>query len=112
MPRTAARISVNPLPPQEALAFWRGKVPVTPEAFRAMADAARTRAFAVSGMARLDRVAALQTALADALEKGESLATFKGRIGDILQEQGWSGTAWRVENLFRTNVQQAYQAGR
>lgn len=109
---TTVRITVDPLPPQEALAFWRGKVPVTPEAFRAMNDAARTRAFAVSGMARLDRVAALQTALADALEKGESLATFKGRIGDILQEQGWSGNAWRVENLFRTNVQQAYQAGR
>jgi len=78
-----------------------------------METAARSRAFAVSGLAQLDQVSSVQAAIGKAIENGENLATFKGRIGDIIEQQGWTGKkAWRVENIFRTNVQSAYMAGR
>lgn len=110
MPPSITELTVKPLPPEEALAFWRDKTPITAEVFKSLEAGARARAFAVAGLARLDQVSALQTALADALEQGETLASFKKRAAAIIEEAGWKGR--RVENIFRTNVQQAYQAGR
>lgn len=104
------RISVDPLPPKEALAYWRSRTPVTDEQFSALDTGARSRAFAVTGLARLDRVEAVQRAVDEALANGETLADFKARISDIIAAQGWS--QHRVDTIFRTNVQQAYQAGR
>lgn len=110
MPPSITELTVKPLPPEEALAFWRDKTPITAEVFKSLEAGARARAFAVVGLARLDQVSALQTALADALEQGETLASFQKRAAAIIEEAGWKGR--RVENIFRTNVQQAYQAGR
>ena len=106
-------VTIEPLAPAEAVQYWKGKAPVSAEEFKAMDAAARSRAFAVSGLSRQDQIAAVQTAIGKAIQDGETLADFKGRIGDILEEQGWTGRkAWRVENIFRTNVQSAYMAGR
>ncbi len=106
-------VSLNPLQPKEALAYWREKKVVSAAEFKSLEGAARSRAFAVSGLSRLDQIGAVQAAIGKAVENGETLADFKGRIGGILAEQGWSGKkAWRVENIFRTNVQSAYMAGR
>lgn len=110
MPKDLASVTVDPLQPKEAMAYWKGKAPVTPEAFRAMTDAARSRAFAVGGLARMDQSAVVQEAIGEALANGETLASFKGRIGEVIKESGW--TNWRVETIFRSNMQQAYQAGR
>jgi len=106
-------VSIDALAPAEASKYWKGKAPVSADDFKAMGAAARTRAFAVSGLSRLDQVGAVQTAIGRAIENGETLADFKGGIADILEKQGWTGKkAWRVENIFRTNVQAAYMAGR
>lgn len=110
MPKSFASVTVDPLQPKAAMAYWKGKVPVTPEAFKAMSDGARSRAFAVGGLARMDQVSLVHTAMAEALAKGETLASFKGRISEVIKENGW--TSWRVENIYRSNMQQAYQAGR
>jgi len=64
MPPSITELTVKPLPPEEALAF------------------------AVAGLARLDQVSALQTALADALEQGETLASFKKRAAAEAEERG------------------------
>jgi len=106
-------VTIDPLAPAEAAAYWKGKAPVSAEDFKRMEAAARSRAFAVSGLARMDQVQTVQNALGKAITDGESLADFKNRIGGIIEQQGWTGKkAWRVENIFRTNMQSAYMAGR
>lgn len=103
----------NAAAPKEALAYWRSKAPVTAAEYTALNDQARARAFAVSGLARRDQVAAIHKALGRALENGETLAQFKKRLGPLMEQQGWTGKkAWRVENIYRTNMQSAYMAGR
>lgn len=107
MPEAATR------PPREALAFWRAKVPLGEAEFQALSDQARQRAFAVSGLARRDQVELVHAALSEALEQGLPLAAFKKQIAPLLEQKGWTGQkAWRVENIYRTNMQTAYQAGR
>jgi SPP1 gp7 family putative phage head morphogenesis protein len=106
-------VTIEPLAPAEAINYWKGKAPVSTADFERMDTAARSRAFAVSGLAKMDQVGSMHAAIGKAIENGETLADFKGRIGDIIDQQGWTGKkAWRVENIFRTNVQSAYMAGR
>lgn len=101
------------LEPKAALEYWRSRAPVTPGQYKAMSQQARARAFSVAGLARRDQVAEVHKALLTALEKGEPLAKFKKRLRLLLEMKGWTGRkAWRVENIYRTNMQSAYQAGR
>ncbi|ABB40168.1 phage head morphogenesis protein, SPP1 gp7 family [Oleidesulfovibrio alaskensis G20] len=98
------------LPPKEALAYWQDKVSVTPEVFKNLSGQARARAFAVSGLSRQDQIAAVQQAVHEAMANGETLKDFKGRMDAVLE--GARLPRWRLENIYRTNVQSAYMAGR
>lgn len=110
----------EPLPPadparfEEAAEHFRARVPVSEDAWRLLGAAARLTAFKVAGVAQLDMVADVQKALSKAIEDGETLADFKKRVGVKLKE-AWGGSvanpAHRLETIFRTNVQTAYNAG-
>lgn len=103
-------VKPSTLPPREALAYWQGKVAVTPEEFKSLSGQARARAFTVSGLSRQDQIAAVQQAIHDAQANGETLGDFKGRMDAVLE--GARLPRWRLENIYRTNVQSAYMAGR
>ena len=106
-------ISLEPLKPKAALKFWGLKVPITKSEFNRLSDKAKSRAFTVSGLSRLDQVTAVRTALTKCLDGGGTLADFKKQIPEIIEAQGWTGKkAHRIDNLFRTNMQSAYMAGR
>lgn len=106
-------LEAAPLAPTEALEFWKAKAQLTPAEFAELTQQAKARAFAVSGLARREQIAAVHGALQEALEKGETLAAFKKRLAPLFEQKGWTGrAAWRVENIYRTNLQSAYQAGR
>lgn len=110
----------SPLPPhdparfQEAVDAFRKRVPVSDAAWRAMTDAARSKAFKVAGVAQLSVVADVAKAARKAVEDGETLADFKKRVGKKLRAE-WAGTvsnpSARIETIFRTNVQTAYSEG-
>lgn len=105
-------IKLEPLPMQEAQAFWRDKVQMRPKDFKALADEARIKAFAVSGIAKGDQLNTVFTALQRAIDDGISFDQFKKECGDIFERRGWVGKrAWRVDNIFRTNIQTAYNVG-
>ena len=106
-------LEVGPSKPKDALAYWKSKTPMGKGEFDALSERAKDRAFAVAGLARRDQVAQIHGALTAALENGEPLSKFKKRIAGIIQQKGWTGEkAWRVENIYRTNMQSAFMAGR
>jgi len=98
------------LPPEEARKYWKGKVPVSGAEYRQMSKSARTRAFAVSSLARSDQIATMQHAISKAISDGETFADFKKRVADVAKESELR--PWQLANIYRTNVQSAYMAGR
>lgn len=106
-------IDIAPLPNKEAQAFWKDKVPMSPGEFRRLSDEAKTRAFAVSGIAKGDELATVMAAMQKAIDQGTTLADFKKDCAAVFEKRGWTGKrAWRIDNIFRTNIQTAYSVGR
>lgn len=103
----------QPLGNKEARVFWEGKVPLTAAQFRKLGEGAKIHAFAVSGIAKGDLLTTVQTAIYGAIKEGKSLGDFKKEIRGVIEQKGWIGKrAWRVDNIYRTNVQTAYSVGR
>jgi SPP1 gp7 family putative phage head morphogenesis protein len=100
------------LPFEEAIAFFRNKVPMKPDQYRRLVDAAKQKAFTVTGTARMDVIGGMYSALEKAVVEGTTFSEFKKAAKSIMEKSGWEGMApWRLDTVFRTNIQQAYQAG-
>lgn len=113
MPDRPASIVFGPVRPAEAIRFLQDKVAVTREEFDRLSDAAKARAFTVSGLARVDMVEAVRRSMLDAMGQGIPLKEWKANVGQALEAAGYTGDrALRLETIFRTNVQSAYMAGR
>ena len=98
------------LPFKEAEEYWADKVKLSSGDFRKLSDEAKSRAFAVSGMAKGDELETVFNSIQKAIEGKKTFADFKKDCAEIMERRGWS--SWRMENIFRTNVQGAYMAGR
>lgn len=108
-----ARIKLEPLPFQEAIDFFRDKVVLTPQEFKRLGDEARTRAFTVARIAKLDVLHDIFDELTRALEDGLTQEEWRRNTNEMLERRGWRGlTPFRADNIFRTNIQTAYQVGR
>jgi hypothetical protein len=99
----------------EALRWLRARAPMSKAEFDALTTEAREKAFTVAGVAQLDIVAQVWEAVERATAEGLSLAAFKKAVTASL-EAAWGGTVahppWRIETIFRTNLQLAYSRGR
>ena len=106
-------MNLKPLAPEEAIKFFKDKVKLKASDFYSLYYEARTLAFTVSGIAKYDQLETIYNAILKALKEGTTLEEFKKDIADIIKQKGWTGkAAWRVENIFRTNIQTAYNVGR
>ncbi len=107
-------LELKPLPMAEAQEFWRDKVLLSPAQFSRFSAEAKLKAFAVSGIAKGDELATVYNAIGKAIDQGITFEQFKAECGDdIFTRRGWTGKrAWRVDNIFRTNIQSAYNVGR
>ena len=106
-------IKLKPLPMKEAMRFWADKTQLSPSQFAKLSDAAKVKAFAVSGIAKGSELTTVFEALERAISQGISFDEFKKSCGDIFARRGWAGVkAWRIDNIFRTNIQTAYNVGR
>lgn len=108
-------VSADPVDFDEAIAWFRKRVKLTPDEWRALEDRAKAKAFTVANVAQLDLVDHAWQGIDDAIAKGTTLDDFKKSIGETLKA-AWgadvSNPAWRLETIFRTNVQLSYSAGR
>lgn len=111
--RPSLAVTLEPLTMQAAADFWREKIKLGPAEFSALSDEAKIRAFGISGIAKGNELTTVFNALQAAIEKGISYSEFKKDCVEIFARRGWTGKReWRVQNIFRTNIQTAYNSGR
>lgn len=99
----------------EAIQWFEERVPMTDAIRAATRKAIAERAFYVAGVAQLDLVQDAYKALQRAIRNGSTLDDFKREVGPALVS-AWGDSveapSWRLETIFRTNLQTAYAAGR
>lgn len=103
------------LPFDAAIRFFRDKASVTTRSWTDVYAAAHSRAFMVAGAATDALVADFREEILKALEKGTTLAEFRGAFDAIVARHGWDHTGgrnWRSRIIFDTNLRTAYAAGR
>ena len=98
---------------KDAVNFWESKIRLSPSAYARLSDEAKMKAFAVAGIAKGAELETVYNALHQAVKGDIGFEEFKKAGAEIFERRGWTGVkAWRVDNIFRTNVQGAYMAGR
>lgn len=106
-------LSVEPLPFDEAITFFRGKTNLSPEAFYALTEAARFKAFTVAVGSEEIIVESIRDLVDMALAEGLSLPAFQAQAAEVLSRAGVAAAEpWYWSTIYRTNLQTAYQAGR
>lgn len=107
--------SADPNQFAEAVAAFRKRVPITREQWERLTTKAREFAFFVSNIMQADVIADVFDHIERAIANGDSFGDFKKAVKPALTE-AWGGTVAnppaRIENVFRTNVLGAYNAGR
>ncbi|MGX9692933.1 phage head morphogenesis protein [Achromobacter anxifer] len=118
------------LPPKDAIAYFKGRgYRISRNAIDAW-DAARERAFTVTGIARLDVLQDIKGSLDRRLADGGTYGRFRDEVRDALAAKGWTKVGRglhadpesaevaanlpprRLQTIFRTNTQTALMAGR
>lgn len=109
------------MPPVKAIAYLKAKLPELTIDWQALSARAHQTAFTVARMMDLDLLQSTFTALQEAQASGLPFAEFKAAIEPTLRSAGWwgrdaagklLGTPWRLETIYRTNMQSAFMAGR
>lgn len=117
------------LPPEDAVAFFRGKGLRAGFAWQDVWTREHDSAFTVAKMADMDLLRDVHDAVAKAIATGQTMHDFKRELVPRLQKSGWwgvkeqvdpqtgakrlvqLGSARRIETIFRTNMMTAYAAG-
>lgn len=103
------------LPFEEAAAFMKSRVPVTKAEWNALEPKLRFRAFTVARLAQCDYIDTARQVLSKALESGKGVAeTYKQwqSIQTLSRDDALRLRPGYWENVFRTNTQTAYVAGK
>lgn len=116
------------LPPARAIAYFRSKGMTPTLSWEDMQDEAHAVRFAVAGITKLDVLSDIHNGLTRSLTEGATFRQFQDELEPLLQRKGWLGRGlvadedgvlqgkklmpYRLDTIFRTNIQSAYAAGR
>ena len=106
------RVSADPLRFEEASKWFREKIPLTKEEWTTLQEDARRRGFFISGVTYLDLLADVWFYILEAIDKGVPYGEFAKAVGPKLAAAWGQPRPYHLENVFRTNIQSAYSAGR
>lgn len=97
---------------EEAVDYFKGRVPVTADVFYSIAEQYRGLAFTVSGYTKAQILKRFYDEILAALEDGNTFSEFRSRMNDFLKSEGYEGLdPLQADNIFRTNIQTAYNVG-
>lgn len=116
------------LPPEKAIGYFKAKGLEPTLAWSDMQDEAHAVKFTVAGITKLDVLSDIHASLTRALENGTTFSQFQDDLIPTLRRKGWLGSGlvadehgelqgkklmpYRLDTIFRTNIQSAYAAGR
>lgn len=119
------------LPPEKALEYFRGKENAKDKGWnwQEVWQEEHAKTFTVAKCVKADILQDLRTALDQAMAKGETFEQFRKNLEPTLKAKGWwgkqiavdkegnastiqLGSPYRLRNIYRTNLQTAYMAGR
>lgn len=102
--------------PEEAIRFLKSRGIKIAWDWKKQLDAIKQHAFTVAKVANADLLQTIKDSIDKAMEKGESFDKFRKSITPILETKGFTkredGSEWRLDTIYRTNLQSAYMAGR
>lgn len=125
-----ARVELEPLPPDEAVAFFRRKFDLTGFDWRDVSQQEHAAAFTVAKAMRLDILADIRSAVDEAIAGGMTFPQFRERLEPLLRAKGWwgrqpeidpqtgerrmvqLGSPRRLRIIYQTNLRTALSAGR
>ena len=97
---------------EEAVSYFSERIPITAAQFRRLADEYRNLAFTVSGYTSARILNQFYEAILEAIEEGKTMQQFRSEMNEFLELRGYEGlTLFQADNIFRTNIQTAYNAG-
>ncbi len=116
-------------PPQTAIDYLSAKKLLSSMDWHEVLNAAHNQSFAVAHLTRLDILEDIKTSLLEAQRLGIPMEKWRQDITPLLQKKGWYGkqtivdtagnaknvqlgNPWRLETIYRTNLQSAFMAGR
>lgn len=117
------------VPAEKAIEYFMAKGLRPTFSYAEMLGQAHDAAFTVAKMMDVDMLSTVRESLSAALASGTSFGEWRKQLAPILQSAGWwgdadmvdpatgqtvrakLGSAWRLETIFRTNMQAAYAAG-
>lgn len=125
----AARVDFRPLPPKEAIAFFRQKGYRPTFSYLDMFHRAHSDSFTVAGVTRLDVLQDIRELMDAAIANGGTFAGFKKGMKERLSVKGWwqpvevadeatgetktvdLSDSRRLRTIFDTNLRMSYAAG-
>jgi len=117
-------IALKPVPFEEAIEYFRSLgLALSEEEALALWRETGKQSFYITGVRNLDALEDAKGLIDDALAEGKSLGAFKKEFEELMRGKGWAEKlaeagltkkqqAYRVETIYRNNVQAAYNAGR
>lgn len=106
--------------PDDILEWFRSKEVVLSNDMETTIKLIKNHVFTVTGVNKLDMLDAFKKELEKAIKEGLSLNSFKNNIRSLYEQKGWLVKSegknllpgYRLENIYRTNLQDAYMQGR
>jgi SPP1 gp7 family putative phage head morphogenesis protein len=102
------------LPFDEAIAYFKQKLPLPSTSWDTFADAAQDYAFTLATVTEAELLNDVYNLVLSGLENGDSYGEFKKGFDSAIDKAGWNpaNRPWRTNLIFNQSLRQAYQSGR